>query len=399
MGNNESLITELAFRLILDSEESEGYEFNKHTIDASGAERLENLNKDLILEFLQDPNTKVSVVDKKTGLGHCLLASNSVSNESIRINGIADHYLTLLNVVDKANKVKKLRKKDPNTPLLTHDLIKDIDLSLQPFREGEAGIGDYRQYINHPYKMGFKMPMNVIISQIKQGSTDPFPREVPINSIQLAKCDQVKGKMDELIDWVNNQAFKSEENIMRDIAEFHARFIKIHPFRDGNGRTGRLLMNYLLLILGRSPVTVSLEDKQEYNMALDYANSDDIKMSIDEISNFEEFIKTKYPKRLDKEFANYLKLKDHKNRPRGKKYKITNSRIGTRDDFKNIIESEHQYKDKYYYLKEFLEEHQVNVNSKDAIKQILNNYGKRNVDNFISIGQIRANQVSYEPVD
>ncbi|MBQ6421257.1 MAG: Fic family protein [Clostridia bacterium] len=59
------------------------------------------------------------------------------------------------------------------------------------------------------------------------------------------------------------------EKALTAAAFFHAKFENIHPFADGNGRTGRLAMNYLLVLHGHPPVTVFEEDRRGYYDALE----------------------------------------------------------------------------------------------------------------------------------
>ena len=59
------------------------------------------------------------------------------------------------------------------------------------------------------------------------------------------------------------------------IAEHHARFERIHPFLDGNGRTGRLVTNLVLLRFGYPPALIYKRDRERYLMALRRADRDD----------------------------------------------------------------------------------------------------------------------------
>lgn len=56
-------------------------------------------------------------------------------------------------------------------------------------------------------------------------------------------------------------------------ARLHADFVKIHPFVDGNGRTGRLLLNLELMRSGYLPVIIKAENRLAYYQALDAAGA------------------------------------------------------------------------------------------------------------------------------
>lgn len=60
-----------------------------------------------------------------------------------------------------------------------------------------------------------------------------------------------------------------DEKVLTAAAYFHAKFENIHPFADGNGRTGRIAMNYLLVLNGHPPVTIHEEDRKAYYDALE----------------------------------------------------------------------------------------------------------------------------------
>ena len=93
----------------------------------------------------------------------------------------------------------------------------------------------------------------------------------------------VEREMNELIDEINSA--KSNDHLSI-VTYFHLRFETIHPFADGNGRVGRALINYYLIINGYKPLIVYDEDKKLYYECL---QAYDEKEDIEPLKSFLEY--------------------------------------------------------------------------------------------------------------
>ena len=81
-----------------------------------------------------------------------------------------------------------------------------------------------------------------------------------------APPEDVAGEMQELLAELHDIP---AGKLLRAAAYFHAKFENIHPFADGNGRTGRLAMNYFLVMNDHPPITIHQEDRKAYYSALE----------------------------------------------------------------------------------------------------------------------------------
>ena len=151
-------------------------------------------------------------------------------------------------------------------------------LSVSIIKEVHADLTDRLQYD----KGQFKKNENLIVGAEFQTAS---PSETPFLVQQL----------------VDNQEYRLEnaatdEEKLESILDTHIQFERIHPFSDGNGRTGRMLMNYSLLQKGFPPLIIEKETKATYIELL-------AKQDLDGFMSFAKEILVKEQKRM-KAFQN-----------------------------------------------------------------------------------------------
>ncbi len=79
--------------------------------------------------------------------------------------------------------------------------------------------------------------------------------------------------MKELVDWYRQEFEKNELSFIELASLLHYKFIRIHPFDDGNGRVARLLVNYVMFYNNLPPIIIKSSDKKNYLRALHRADA------------------------------------------------------------------------------------------------------------------------------
>lgn len=104
----------------------------------------------------------------------------------------------------------------------------------------------------------------------------------------------VAKQMEELL--LNYSTWSDNANIIECVSRFHIEFESIHPFIDGNGRTGRLILNFELMKAGLLPVNIKFTDRRNYYTCFDfyYENQKDVSMLANLVADYEIAELSKY---------------------------------------------------------------------------------------------------------
>lgn len=110
------------------------------------------------------------------------------------------------------------------------------------------------------------------IDEVKAGKYRKVPVLITGSSYPVCAPEQIEAEMEGLCKWIADERKHYEPIVFA--AELHRRFIYIHPFEDGNGRTARLLMNAALIQEGYLPCVISPFIRNDYIQALEGAHKE-----------------------------------------------------------------------------------------------------------------------------
>jgi Fic family protein len=92
-------------------------------------------------------------------------------------------------------------------------------------------------------------------------------------------ANELMDALKDLVDWYKENKSKFKPLVLSAI--IHNQFEYIHPFQDGNGRVGRLLLNFILLKNEYHPINISIQDREEYYATLqEYSKNQDLKQTV-----------------------------------------------------------------------------------------------------------------------
>jgi Fic family protein len=109
----------------------------------------------------------------------------------------------------------------------------------------------------------------IILSGISKEDAGIYRRvlvRISGSAVALPNPRKVQELMDEFFKWLKKE---DKMHAVELAAEAHYRFVTIHPFIDGNGRTARLLMNMILMMKGYPPAIIRKNDRLAYIKSLE----------------------------------------------------------------------------------------------------------------------------------
>lgn len=165
--------------------------------------------------------------------------------------------------------------------------LRETDMVLRGLTIDKKPLKDHMEAVGHKEAFDFVSELvknNVAITEsvIKQihylvladkKDDRGVYRKVPVR-IMGAKHEPVQPyliapRMERLLE----QYYNNTEHIVTKLARFHIEFESVHPFIDGNGRTGRLLVNLELMKAGYPPIDIKFADRIAYYNAFDEYHS------------------------------------------------------------------------------------------------------------------------------
>ncbi len=122
-------------------------------------------------------------------------------------------------------------------------------------------------------KINFILTKNTGV--IYPGRVRFFPVKIEGTDFLPPEPEKVKSLLKQMIKFYYENRKKIHPFILACL--IHAQFVEIHPFEDGNGRTGRALMNWILMMSNYPKIFVPVKFRSKYYEAIDLYNNKNVK--------------------------------------------------------------------------------------------------------------------------
>lgn len=232
----------------------------------------------------------------------------SISHHSTKIEGSTLTELETQILLDDGLTPKG---KPVNDTLMVTDHFKALHFIIEKGRNKTSVTVDLIKDINSYVMKSTGGVYNTILGEIDASKGMFRKGNVTAGSSYFPNYDKVERLTNDLVLFINTQ-MKNDLSVDEKLNlsfDAHFNLVSIHPFYDGNGRTSRLLMNYIQTFYGLPLAIVNSEDKQEYIQALiDTREKEDIGI-------FRDFMKNQYENYLlneIKKFEDSLSSKSNK---------------------------------------------------------------------------------------
>lgn len=157
-------------------------------------------------------------------------------------------------------------------------VLEGITIDQKPLKDHLEAVGHKDAFLYVQDIVSNKMPLTEFVIKnihslvlMNKPEDKGVYRRVPVRIMgaltEPVQPYMIEPKITELL--AENEKRKATMNIIERVARFHLEFESIHPFIDGNGRTGRLLMNFELMQNGYPPINVKFTDRKRYYDAFD----------------------------------------------------------------------------------------------------------------------------------
>jgi Fic family protein len=230
----------------------------------------------------------------KGSINHSLYTAYAITHHSTAIEGST---LTEGQVVNLLEFGKPAKNKPFEHQLMAYDHYKALVYVEQQARAKTPVSPDLIKYIASLVMKGTGSVINVAMGAFDVSQGDYRLCSVRAGTRQFPDFKKVPTMVNSLCADLENAIKSAKTFEQKCLLAFWAHFelVSIHPFGDGNGRTARLLMNFVQIRLGLPPSTVLKQDRLNYIDALEKARK------TENLESFYTFMLNQYGKFLKRE--------------------------------------------------------------------------------------------------